>query len=34
LQAADDRFGELHDWINRDLSDDLSLSVMVDRIEL
>jgi len=31
LQAADDRFGALHDWINRHLSDDLSLSVLADR---
>jgi len=31
LQAADDKFGALHDWINRHLSDDLSLSVLADR---
>lgn len=31
LQAADDGFGALHDWINRHLSDDLSLSVLADR---
>jgi transcriptional regulator GlxA family with amidase domain len=28
LQAADDEFGSLHDWINRHLADDLSLSVL------
>ena len=28
LQAADDKFGALHDWINGHLSDDLSLSVL------
>ena len=31
LQAADDKFGALHDWINRHLRDDLSLSVLADR---
>ena len=31
LQAADDRFGALHDWISRHLSDDLSLSVLADQ---
>jgi transcriptional regulator GlxA family with amidase domain len=31
LQAADDKFGALHDWIVRHLSDDLSLSVLADR---
>jgi len=31
LQAADDTFGALHDWINRHLGDDLSLSVLADR---
>jgi transcriptional regulator GlxA family with amidase domain len=31
LQAADDKFGALHDWINRHLSDDLSLSVLADQ---
>jgi transcriptional regulator GlxA family with amidase domain len=31
LQAADDRFGALHDWISSHLSDDLSLSVLADR---
>ena len=31
LQAADDRFGPLHDWINRHLSGDLSLSVLADQ---
>ena len=28
LQAADDRFGALHDWISKHLADDLSLSVL------
>jgi transcriptional regulator GlxA family with amidase domain len=31
LQAADDRFGGLHDWINRHLANDLSLSVLADQ---
>jgi transcriptional regulator GlxA family with amidase domain len=31
LQAADDKFGALHDWINRHLGDDLSLSVLADQ---
>jgi transcriptional regulator GlxA family with amidase domain len=31
LQAADDRFGALHDWINNHLDDDLSLSVLADQ---
>jgi transcriptional regulator GlxA family with amidase domain len=31
LQAADDKFGALHDWIDRHISDDLSLSVLADR---
>jgi transcriptional regulator GlxA family with amidase domain len=31
LQAADDRFGALHDWIGRHLGDDLSLAVLADR---
>jgi transcriptional regulator GlxA family with amidase domain len=31
LQAADDKFGALHDWINRHLGDDLSLSILADR---
>jgi transcriptional regulator GlxA family with amidase domain len=28
LQAADDKFGALHDWINRHLADDISLPVL------
>jgi len=28
LQAADDRFGALHDWITRHLADDLSLPIL------
>lgn len=31
LQAADDRFGTLHDWINAHISGDLSLSVLADQ---
>jgi len=31
LQAADDKFGALHNWINSHLADDLSLSVLADR---
>jgi AraC-like DNA-binding protein len=28
LQASEDKFGALHEWINRHLADDLSLSVL------
>jgi transcriptional regulator GlxA family with amidase domain len=31
LQAADDKFGTLHDWINGHLASDLSLSVLADQ---
>jgi transcriptional regulator GlxA family with amidase domain len=31
LQAADDKFGALHDWINRHLAGDLSLSALADQ---
>jgi transcriptional regulator GlxA family with amidase domain len=31
LQAAEDKFGALHDWINAHLAGDLSLSVLADR---
>jgi transcriptional regulator GlxA family with amidase domain len=31
LQAADDKFGALHDWINDHLGDDLSLTVLADQ---
>src|SRR5579871_1020041 len=31
LQTADDKFGALHDWINRHLAGDLSLSVLADQ---
>ncbi|WP_413987714.1 GlxA family transcriptional regulator [Labrys okinawensis] len=31
LQAAEDRFGALHDWINDHLSDDLSLSALAEQ---
>jgi len=34
LQAADDRFGALHDWINSHLGDDLSLSVLADQASM
>ena len=31
LQANEDKFGPLHDWISRHLADDLSLSVLADQ---
>jgi transcriptional regulator GlxA family with amidase domain len=31
LQAADDRFGALHEWINGHLASDLSLAVLADQ---
>jgi transcriptional regulator GlxA family with amidase domain len=31
LQASEDKFGALHDWINRHLSDELSLSLLADQ---
>jgi len=31
LQAAEDKFGALHDWINGHLADELSLSVLADQ---
>jgi transcriptional regulator GlxA family with amidase domain len=31
LQAADDKFGALNDWISRHLNDELSLSVLADQ---
>ena len=31
LQAAEDRFGRLHDWINSHLAGDLSLAVLAER---
>ena len=31
LQAGDDKFGALHDWINKHLAGDLSLSVLADQ---
>lgn len=31
LQAADDKFGALHDWVNDHLGDDLPLSVLADQ---
>ena len=32
LQAADDKFGALHDWINGHLASDLSLSVLANQV--
>jgi transcriptional regulator GlxA family with amidase domain len=32
LQAGDDKFGALHDWINQHLADDLSLSILADQV--
>lgn len=32
LQAADDKFGQLHEWINGHLADDLSLSALADEV--
>jgi transcriptional regulator GlxA family with amidase domain len=34
LQAAEDKFGALHDWINGHLDDDLSLSVLADQARM
>jgi transcriptional regulator GlxA family with amidase domain len=34
LQAAEDRFGALHDWINNHLADDLSLTVLADQARM
>jgi transcriptional regulator GlxA family with amidase domain len=34
LQTADDRFGALHEWINRHLADNLSLSVLADQVRM
>jgi transcriptional regulator GlxA family with amidase domain len=31
LQSAEDEFGALHEWINKHLSDDLSLAILADR---
>ena len=31
LQAAEDKFGALHGWVNEHLADDLSLSVLADQ---
>ena len=31
LQAAEDRFGALHDWINRHIADDMSIPVLASR---
>jgi transcriptional regulator GlxA family with amidase domain len=32
LQTADDKFGALHDWINRHLADDISLPVLASQV--
>lgn len=34
LQAAEDKFGALHDWINGHLADDLSLSILADQAQM
>jgi transcriptional regulator GlxA family with amidase domain len=34
LQAAEDKFGALHEWINGHLADDLSLSVLAEQAEM
>jgi transcriptional regulator GlxA family with amidase domain len=34
LQAADDKFGALHNWINQHLASDLSLSVLADQARM
>lgn len=34
LQAADDEFGALHEWIKHHLADDLALSVLADRARM
>jgi len=34
LQAADDEFGALHEWINNHLADDLPLPVLADRARM
>jgi transcriptional regulator GlxA family with amidase domain len=31
LQAADDKFGQLHEWINRHLAEDLAIPVLADQ---
>jgi transcriptional regulator GlxA family with amidase domain len=31
LQTAEDKFGSLHDWINRHLADDISLPLLADQ---
>jgi len=31
MQSADDEFGALHEWINKHLSDDLSLAMLADQ---
>ena len=31
MQAAEDKFGALHNWINSHLSDDLSLSILAEQ---
>jgi transcriptional regulator GlxA family with amidase domain len=34
LQAADDKFGALHEWINKHLGDNLPLPVLADQAEM
>jgi len=31
MQSAEDEFGALHEWINKHLSDDLSLAMLADQ---
>src|SRR3984893_11804391 len=34
LQSAEEEFGALHEWINKHLSDDLSLAILADRARM
>jgi transcriptional regulator GlxA family with amidase domain len=34
LQAADDKFGQLHEWINRHLAEDLAIPVLADQARM
>jgi len=34
LQAAEEKFGALHEWIKGHLADDLSLSVLADKASM
>jgi transcriptional regulator GlxA family with amidase domain len=31
MQSAEDEFGALHEWINKHISDDLSLAILADQ---